>query len=148
MSNFQFSNSTLSQLREAGWTEGYKYDVQFAIQALAGDGFTVHTVVIDFLSNFGELEINVVYQKNKSFHFSATSAADMIFAERVEYLYEKRLGKKLCVIGAFSGYMTLMMDEEGQVYGGYEEEFFFVGKSGREAIEILCQQTSLSRVSG
>lgn len=54
------------------------------------------------------------------------------------------LDAKLCPIGeAARGYLTLMMDDTGKVYGSYDDFFALVGNSGADAIEALCSGKDL-----
>jgi hypothetical protein len=42
--------------------------------------------------------------------------------------------------------MVLLMDENGQVYAGYDEYMILVGNSGAEAIEALCTGRTLIEI--
>ena len=62
--------------------------------------------------------------------------------------YAKVTGKELCPIGeAARGYLTLMMDETGEVHASYDDFFGLVGSSGADAIEALCSGPNLKMIS-
>jgi hypothetical protein len=62
--------------------------------------------------------------------------------------YSKIVGSPLSVIGeAFRGYLLLMMDTPGRVFGGFDQVFLVIGTSGEDAIEALCSGRKLQPVS-
>ena len=150
MKTHAFSGETLKLLRKAGWYEGRSVDTSAWERLLRKEGFTVHPVVTAFLQEFGGLEFKnpkKAPQASADWHFCVERAVERIYPERVVKYYNRRAGHQLCLIGdASNGYLILMMDETGQVYGGYDEEFFYLGKSGPEAIETLRTGRDLGRV--
>jgi hypothetical protein len=62
--------------------------------------------------------------------------------------YSKIVGSPLSVIGEASrGYLLLMMDERGRVFGGYDDVFLLIGTSGKDAIEALASGRELQPVT-
>jgi hypothetical protein len=50
-----------------------------------------------------------------------------------------RLGQSLSAIGtAASGYLLLLMNEDGAVYAGFDDLLYFVGRDALEALDNLC----------
>jgi len=145
-----FSDETIKILRKGGWFEGRSVDSSAWEKLLRKNGYPVHPVVTAFLQEFGGLEFknpNSPSRAADDWHFCVERAVESSFSETILEYYIKRAGHPLCLIGiASKGYLWLMMDETGQVYGGYDEEFFYLGRSGPEAIEKLRTGRPAERV--
>jgi hypothetical protein len=142
-----FTGDTLKILRSGGWFEGRSVDTAAWENLLRKEGHPVHAAVIAFLREFGGLVFenpNPVRQASTDWGFRVEKA--VASAVRMKY-YSERARRPLCVIGESDrGYLQLMMDETGQVYGGFDEEFFYLGKSGRHAIDALRSGRPVKRV--
>jgi SUKH-3 immunity protein len=147
---FRFSETSLKLLQHAGWFDGRCIDISRSEELLRKEGYQVSPAIRAFLQEFGELRF--VNDKAKppaaqEWHFCVKEAVSRAIPAKVLEYYSPRAGSQLCVIGdAFNEYILLMMDESGQVYGGYDEEFFFIGKSGKEAIQRLCEGRELEQL--
>jgi hypothetical protein len=137
------SARTQAKMRQTGWYPGRQVDTTAYEAALQAEGYPVHPIVVEFLREFGGLSL-VVAQEDPSrsynrFHFDAARAAERIYVEAVESDYNIRIGAHLCAIGeAYQNHMTLLMDDTGRVYGGYDDTMAYFGESGEAAIEALC----------
>ncbi|PKR46608.1 hypothetical protein CWE27_03285 [Streptomyces sp. EAG2] len=61
--------------------------------------------------------------------------------------YESRVSRKLCPVGwSASGTLTLLMDEEGVVYGGYDDFLVEVQRGGRRALCAIHAREKPRRV--
>ncbi len=62
--------------------------------------------------------------------------------------YSKIVGSPLSPIGeASGGYLKLMIDERGRIFGGYDQVLLAIGTSGEDAVEALCSGRKLRPVS-
>ena len=145
-----FSTETRTLLQQAGWGDERQVDTSEYEKYLKSEGYSVHTIVVDFLKSFGGLRVvhshHRVAQTNDEFCINPIVAASHIYPERVED-YSQRVGVPLCVIGeAFNYHMTLMMDSNGTVYAGYDDTLIRVGNSGYDAIVALCSGRNMPEV--
>jgi hypothetical protein len=105
--------------------------------------------VEDFLSEFADLVIKYdrTNRDKDVLHFNVLKAMNDIDFSWIKDGYEKRLNTELCIIGqVYSNHMTLMMNEEGKMYGGFDEILYFVSDDGREAIEVICSNMKLEEL--
>lgn len=138
----EISSRALSFLSRVGWNEFRIVDTRAYEKANEKAGFYANKQAVRFLSSFGGLRLDFPHAQapdlSDSFHFDAETAASEIDPLALSE-YEERLGKRLTVIGqAHSAHMTLCMDNEGGVYGGYEDYLARLGDTGVEAINNLC----------
>jgi len=147
-----FSAQTLNLLRSAGWSPERAVDIGRYVQALETEGYEVFPVVETFLRRFGGLEI--AYPINfhsqsltNSIHFDAAAAAAAVDNEGYVSKYAERIGVPVCVIGeADNRSTTLMMDQEGRVYGGFDDYLSFYGETGEQAIEHIIGRQNIKRL--
>ena len=138
----QFSKRTVEYLHRSGWPPDSVIDTTPFKESLSTAGFFVHDAALNFLREFGGLRIQYPHAKvadmEDEMHFDPSIVIRHAVPSDVE-AYGRVIGRKLCPIGeACRAYMILMMTEEGEVYGGYDDFFVKVGNSGSEAIEALC----------
>lgn len=134
---------TVRYLRAAGWDSNRRLDTAPVIAAMTREGYTVFPVVNDFLATFGNLSLSYPHYRNPTLtdrcHFDAALAAQNVFTEHVSY-WSDRIGAPLCPVGeAFNDHMTVLMAQNGAVYGGFEETLVKLGNSGYEALNTLCE---------
>ena len=141
------SETSISILTLADWTPTRSVEISKYQQGLLEEGYIVSKPVQTFLRSFGGIKVS--YSPNdpallqEELHFDPLIAAHNISSEWVFY-YAGKLGTQLCVIGeAKRGYLTLVMGDTGQVYAFYDDFLYFVGKSGIEAINNLCEGKDL-----
>jgi hypothetical protein len=93
------------------------------------------------LAEFGNLQIRFdttvgVYE---TAHFDAIKAMEGIDPNWIKESYFSRVGgKHLCPIGQAYSHMTLMVDTEGTIYGGYDDFLCLLGRDGQEALVAIC----------
>ncbi len=149
--SFQFSEASRYVLARAGWTPDHKVDISTFKQVLEQEGYEVFEQVELFLKRYGGLKSLNIHEDAKEtsrpFHFNPVKAVNALYQEKVEYFYESKIGGKLCVIGeAYDDHLILMMDKDGNIYGGYEEFLACIGHSAEEAIETLVQGKELKEL--
>lgn len=146
---FNFSKQVEGFLTTAGWHTGRKIDTDALIKHLEQKGCIVSAVIESFLKEFGQLKIDFLLPNGNidHLHFDAIKAVNDINPIWVEE-YSKRLkNESLCVIGqAYSNHLTLLINYSGQIYGGYDDNLYFIGESGEEAIQAICLNYKLTEV--
>ena len=146
----QFSETTNECLRRAGWTPGLAVDTTSFKELLTQAGFVAHDPALSFLREFGGLRIEYPHARvadmTDEMHFEISIVVKHVVPNDVD-AYSRVIGRMLCPIGEASrGYLVLMMDEQGAVYGAYDDFFAEVGKSGHAAIERLCSGKELKSI--
>jgi hypothetical protein len=132
---------TLNALQEGGWSPSRRINLS-EFELLAKEcGFLISDPIREFLGSFGNLHVMCrTVNKDNYFHFYPRRATEDIDLTWVHKTYSERLeGAKLFVVGqAYSNHMTLMMDQTGKVYGGFDDDLFMVGENGIAAVNNLC----------
>lgn len=146
-----FSEHTKAILFEAGWSDSRSVDTRDFEQRLESEGYRVYESVSRFLESFGGLMVSVHLPQSHhltvDFHFNPSATVKSIYSKRVSGDQRIWADPPLCVIGFYHrGHMVLMMDEQGCVYGGYDDLLVFIGASGEEAIEAMCQGKKYSPI--
>jgi hypothetical protein len=130
-------------LEKAGWRLNRHVDTTRFEAALRERGLSVSAPAIEFLSEFGGLALRYPHFRAQGREDGCNFLADVAAAGAQEWRiqeYEMALGSRLTVIGrAFSDHMTVVMDEGGRVYAGFEDVLVNVGKSGADALNALCE---------
>lgn len=146
-----FSDKVLGILKSSGWKPCRKVDTNKFVKILEAEGYTVYNSVLIFLESFGNLRI--VFPslfKDENFDtitFNIEKAVKEISHDWILEEYSERVGTKLCLIGqGFSNHMSLSMDINGKVYGGYDDFLVLIGNSGNEAIELLCTRKKFTEI--
>ena len=142
-----FSKRTAECLNRSGWYPNRSLDVTTFVEALNAAGFVVHEAAADFLREYVGLYIKYPHAKvvdmEDEMHFDLSIVIRHITPATVN-AYAKVLDTKICPIGeAARGYLMLMMDHTGKVYGSYDNFFALIGSSGADAIEALCSGRDL-----
>ncbi len=136
------TETSLNCLVSAGWHKGRSIDIDEFVEENKKCGFAFVDLAADFLREYGYLRLKYphyrVPESMDSCHFNATIAAGSAIPGLIQD-YEKALGRPLTVIGeAFTDHMTVVMDDLGRVYGGFEDIFHKFGDTGVGAINCLC----------
>jgi hypothetical protein len=138
-----FSDQSMRCLEKAGWRVDRHVDTSRYEAVWRERGFGVGQLAIKFLSEFGGLSLRYPHFRAPSCEDGCHFIADQASANAQDWRlrqFERALGSHLTVIGeAFSDHMTLLMDEGGRVYGGFENILVRVGDSGADAINALCE---------
>jgi hypothetical protein len=137
-------------LIESNWREGRRIDTSSFKELLEKEGYDWFSCVENFLGEFGNLKLVFLSSngKNDSLHFDIMKTAHDSDIQWITEDYSKRIGsRKFCIIGqAFSDHMTLFMDDQGRVYGGFDDHLCFIGNNGIEAIEHICLNHKLKEL--
>jgi len=127
----------------AGWPEGRRIDPTGMLAALRAAGYPTPPAVREFLSRFGGLSFTNPKGRPPAasdWHFDVYRTVEWAVPGKVSGYYGARAGAELCPVGgAAADHLLLMMDRTGRVFGGYDEFFVALGRSGAAAIENLAQ---------
>ncbi len=132
----ELSEETIEFLSKSGWTPERKVDVTEYVKAHEEAGCSVPEIVVEFLSNFGGLKINLPHKdfieingKKKMLsgkvHFDGFIAGD--FCDDFKPYAEIVKVKNLYPIGEIGGQSLLFLDDFGRIYYevGYREIYCF-----------------------
>lgn len=119
-------------LRTAGWTKNRHHAISAFLLALRSEGYEIHPAAEAFLSEFGDLTVVFTRQKGSSasredFIVNPIVALDTLTRERVE-TYEMRARGRLIPVGAaFKKHMSMLISEEGALYGAFDDLLIMYG---------------------
>lgn len=127
-------------LEEFGWSDDRNVDIKLYRMALKEEGYPVHESVEACLRSYAGIQIWTSGDADANdIRIDPIKAIESVYIERVQEEYDFKAGKKLCVIGMYHrGHMVVMMDDEGVVYGGYDEEFHRLGDSMEDCLNSIC----------
>jgi hypothetical protein len=110
----------LTLLRNSGWYPGRSVDSSVDVGALKAEGFEVTEVAERFLREFSHLSISWETQSSPLIIDGAVVArnADTGWCE----LYSEAIATVLVPVGEYS-HMTLYIDLEGGLWGGFDGEY-------------------------
>lgn len=136
------SDQAKKLLSKAGWYPGRYVDIAVYRDIILKDSYKIFRIVEKFLHEFGGLAVEFKLRNGSqtTLHFNVTQAVEEVDPIWAQNDYYTRLGNKdVCVVGqAYTDHLTLMMDEAGAVYGGFDDYLCFIANSGEEAIEAIC----------
>src|SRR5882757_9665680 len=122
--NYDIAENVKGLLHNAGWNENRQLDRNNLIKTVKDAGYEALPKVIDFLAMFEGIVIRFINLKNgvnDDITLDLGKAIELETVERISEDYQVRIGKKLCIIGtAYRDHFVLVMDEDGAVYGGYD----------------------------
>lgn len=148
---FEFSNQTTKSLKESGWYPERHIDIEQYKDSILNSDYKFFPKVEAFLRQYGGLLIKFKVRNGieTSLNFDTIQAVEDIDPIWVQVNYYNLLKKTdLCVIGqAYTDHMTLMMDEDGRVYGGFDDYLCFIANSGEEAIEAICSNATFDKIT-
>ncbi len=129
------------RLEKFGWSSDRNINIKPYKKVLEEEGYQVHESVVKCLQSYGGMKIWVNDRKDADdIQIDPIVATETIYAERVTEEYNLEAGKNLCVIGLYHrGHMVVMMDDEGAVYGGYDEHFSHLGNSLEAFLNKICK---------
>ena len=132
----------LELIRKAGWKIGVRKSKDEIQEIIKQNGYSPFECVVDFLCEFNGLKILFFNRRNglkdDDISFDFIHAASLESIERVRDDYELRIGKPLCLVGtAYRDYFVLMMSDDGNVYGAYDDFLCKIGDSGLAAIRNI-----------
>ena len=120
-----------SLLRDAGWYPGRSVDVTDDLKALVAEGYEMSAAAVEFLRQYSHLRILEPNNLNPLLIDGVLAArnADPAWCEA----YSGAIGSPLLPVGEYS-HMTLMIDPEGGLWGGFDNDF---GRGGSSLPELL-----------
>lgn len=138
-------------LIKSGWYENRRIDTSNLLEKVSENGYEILPKVIEFLKEFDGLIIRFYNLKNSLADDDVTidfnKASELECIERIREDYQHRIGKRLCVIGtAYREYFVLIMDEEGRVYGGYDDYLVKIADSAIEAINAIVSGKKFTEI--
>ena len=146
----EFEEKVKNLLIEAGWKPGRQVDISQYKLVIENEGYKLSSAVEMFLQQFGGLYIRYPLPNSQSdiVHFDVIKSVRDTNPFWVKDEYSQRLNNfNLCVIGqAFTNHMTIIMDNYGNVYGGYDDNLYFIADSGEDAIRIICLNKKLEEI--
>jgi hypothetical protein len=145
-----FSENVKKYLINAGWYKGRNIDTTNVIKFMTQEGYKVSGKVESFLKEFEGLRISYLDKNGLPdiLHFDCIKAIKDTFLDNVIYYSERLNNINLCVIGqGFDTYMTIMMDDDGAVFGGYDDYLYKFGNNEEEAIENICLWKNLIAIN-
>lgn len=142
----EFSTSTVSILKKAGWYEGRAIDIQPQILLLKDAGYPIFDKVEAFLTTFGDLDLNFedVFGTNMYISFDirwSLSKAGLYERDLIVEDYPRAIGcKMLTLIGRQHTATCLVINEEGIIYTLYDGYILEAGK-GSVALDNLITKS-------
>jgi hypothetical protein len=121
----------IEMLRSAGWYEGRRVDIRDDLDALRAEGFPVTDAAEAFLSEFSRLSIATPGDRNPLVIDAGAAAVD-VFPGWAE-AYSKAIGSTLVPVGEYSA-LTLYIDLDGGLWGGFDREY---GRGGSSLAEVV-----------
>jgi len=138
----EFTEITKECLTKSGWYEARKIDISEYEKVLANGGYSIFDCAKKFLEQFGGLIIThphrKVPEKTSDININPRQAVEGIYIEKVKD-YEKIIGSPLVVVGeAHNRHMVLLMSSKGAIYEVFDDIVLFLGESGTDALNCLC----------
>ncbi|MBT1711949.1 SUKH-3 domain-containing protein [Fulvivirgaceae bacterium PWU5] len=137
-----FDERTREIVMRSGWFEGRQINTSAFQEMALNEGYFWFDKADQLLTEFGNLKIlfNTTVGVDETAHFDAIKAMRDIDPKWIKESYFLRIdSKRLCPIGqAYSNHMTLMVDTEGDIYGGYDDFLCLVGRDVQEALTAIC----------
>lgn len=131
-------------LLESGWFKGRNVNISNDKKCLEEDKYELSLLVEHFLHEYSGLTIKFETSPNGKdyLHFNVCKSVKDIDSRWVNEDYINRIPtSQLCPIGqAYNNHLTLFMDELGNMYGGYDDNLYFIGNTAYDAIQILIRK--------
>jgi len=137
-------------LMSAGWYPTRKINTKIIQEELISIGCIWFKAVNDFLEEFGGLSIPFNRQDGSidTICFDVERLIRKIDISWITDEYKNRLDSRdLCLVGqAYTGHIILFMDQEGVIYGGYDEEVFLIGENSYQAITTIIENLPIKEI--
>ncbi len=104
------------------------------VAALVAAGYAVGRPVRAFLEEFTGLTIRS--RQASELWIDGVRAAGDASREWCE-AYSASVGRRLTPVGIFKSVLTVMVDDEGDVWGGFDDDYGLLGAGGRELVSAL-----------
>lgn len=148
LTQFPVSPQTLQLLADAGWTPNRQLDearLKRHLRDLEAHGFFISPRIVETIRCFGGLQLYYSLYSQAP-NPSEIGTIDILieptqalkhYADSIED-YEAFLGERLCEIGSFDkGHFAILVNEQGAVYTGIDDDYAYMGESLLEAIDRL-----------
>jgi len=121
----------LTLLREAGWYPDRSVDISADVEALRAEGFEVTETAERFLREYSHLSITGETKSSPLIIDGVVVVrnADTGWCE----LYSEAIGTVFVPVGDYS-HMTLYVDLDGDLWGGFDGEY---GQGGPSLLEVI-----------
>ncbi|MEV6210299.1 SUKH-3 domain-containing protein [Kitasatospora sp. NPDC051914] len=145
------SDSWLGSVLSPGWSPIRRVDVSEALAAWKADGHYPLEPAIEVASRLDGLSFRyprpAVGESPDECSFDAAAASRSIYPQVVRG-YENAIGSQLCPVGVTaSRHVVLMVSGDGAIYGGYDRFLARYGGDWREAIWVIYNRISPSRIT-
>jgi len=118
-------------LRLAGWFPGRRVETG-AVEQLAARGHLVSPAAVELLTEFAGLTVG---EPDQSLWVDGQRAADDCDPAWCA-AYGIEVGRTLTPFGAYS-HMSLLVDDRGGIWGGFDAEYGYLGDSLASVVEAL-----------
>lgn len=119
-------------LERSGWTPDRHVDTDKMIRALEDAGHAVVPPARDLLANCSGLTIRHDTRVLRIDGWKAARHADTDWCAE----YAEDIGRAVTPIGEYS-HMTLMIDESGEFWGGFDADYGSLGRTLLEVVRVL-----------
>ncbi len=137
----KLSDHALDVLKDAGWTEARVVDNTPVYKAMSDSGIHLNDSGMQFCDELGGIVARHYFDSEvyELFHINLDQTFKSIVQEWLLW-YEKQCGELLMPIGqSHQKHMLLMMDEEGKVWGGFDDHFEMIASTPEQAINRLAE---------
>jgi hypothetical protein len=136
------------QLLRSGWFPGRHIDLENEVAVLNAEGYELWDGLLVFLAEYSGLVVNADDAATPSVWIDAARAASEVYAEWSR-AYSAMIRSALAPVGGQS-HMTIYLSEDGEFYGGFDNQYGRLGSNFRELIDVLLNEdpptTMLDRV--
>ncbi|MCL2141886.1 MAG: SUKH-3 domain-containing protein [Methanimicrococcus sp.] len=138
-------------MEKYGWNPKRRIDTAEIVKILSDEGYQLNKYALEVIEQFGNLELEhpsyKIKNQTEKLHFNPLKACEGIYREKVEE-YESRIGESLVVIGeAYNEHLTLMVSDNGSIYGGYDDFLVRLGNSIEDALETIYYSKEVEEIS-
>jgi hypothetical protein len=127
-------------LEESGWHPGYRHDTAAWEAAMLADGYSVHAMGRQILSEIGGLRIKAPTLPESTF-WSGTFLVDPVQAATGEsdriVIREQELERLLMPVGEWSGEYIVLASEPGELYAETTWAVVLLGSTPGEALTLI-----------
>lgn len=134
-----YSHDAATLLDGAGWTPVRRVDSSRQLAALTTAGYAPGSHVRSVISNLVGLKVNFTsYGRSDSIRLDPGWAIELCFKSWVDE-YSSRAQTPLIPMGyANSEHLLLLVAEDGRWFGGYDDEFGYLGNSVLSMVDIVA----------
>ncbi|OLF05243.1 hypothetical protein BLA60_36925 [Actinophytocola xinjiangensis] len=132
--------SATQYLERSGWFPGRRVEIDRDLKAFRDEECETFDQVTEFLREFSGLTIGFMrYGSPDELWFAADRACESVSLAWAED-YSQRVGVAMLPVGAaYREYLTILIDENGAFYGGFDDEFGSLGVGVLEMVDNIVQ---------